>query len=62
MGKTRVGIIFGGRSAEHEVSLQSAKNIFDALDKERFDVSLIGVDKLHGPRPSPIPMMQVHAS
>ena len=45
MGKTRVGIIFGGRSAEHEVSLQSAKNIFDALDKERFDVSLIGVDK-----------------
>ncbi len=45
MGKTRVGIIFGGRSAEHEVSLQSAKNILDALDKERFDVSLIGVDK-----------------
>lgn len=45
MSKTRVGIIFGGRSAEHEVSLQSAKNILDALDKERFDVSLIGVDK-----------------
>ena len=45
MGKTRVGIIFGGRSAEHEVSLQSAKNILDALDKERFDVSLIGIDK-----------------
>lgn len=45
MGKTRVGIIFGGRSAEHEVSLQSAKNILDAMDKERFDVSLIGIDK-----------------
>lgn len=45
MGKTRVGIIFGGRSAEHEVSLQSAKNILDALDKERFEVSLIGIDK-----------------
>ena len=45
MGKTRVGIIFGGRSAEHEVSLQSAKNILDALDKGRFDVSLIGIDK-----------------
>lgn len=45
MGKTRVGIIFGGRSAEHEVSLQSAKNILDALDKERFAVSLIGIDK-----------------
>ena len=45
MSKTRVGIIFGGRSAEHEVSLQSAKNILDALDKDRFDVSLIGIDK-----------------
>lgn len=45
MGKTRVGIIFGGRSAEHEVSLQSAKNIVDALDKQRYDVTLIGIDK-----------------
>ena len=45
MGKTRVGIIFGGRSAEHEVSLQSAKNILDALDKDRFEVTLIGIDK-----------------
>jgi D-alanine-D-alanine ligase len=45
MGKTRVGIIFGGRSAEHEVSLQSAKNILDALDTARFEVTLIGIDK-----------------
>lgn len=45
MGKTRVGIIFGGCSAEHDVSLQSAKNIVDALDKQRFDVALIGIDK-----------------
>ena len=45
MGKIRVGIIFGGRSAEHEVSLQSAKNILDALDKDRFEVTLIGIDK-----------------
>lgn len=45
MGKTRVGIIFGGRSAEHEVSLQSAKNIVDALDRTRFEVTLIGIDK-----------------
>lgn len=35
MGKLRVGVIFGGRSAEHEVSLQSAKNIVDALDRSR---------------------------
>ncbi len=45
MGKIRVGLIFGGRSAEHEVSLQSARNIVDALDPDRFDVTLIGIDK-----------------
>lgn len=45
MGKLRVGVIFGGRSAEHEVSLQSAKNIVDALDRERFEPVLIGIDK-----------------
>lgn len=45
MGKTRVGIIFGGKSAEHEVSLQSARNILNALDSERFEAVLIGADK-----------------
>lgn len=45
MSKLRVGIIFGGRSAEHEVSLQSAKNIVDALDRSRFEPMLIGIDK-----------------
>lgn len=45
MGKVRVGIIFGGRSAEHEVSLQSARNIVDALDRTRFEPILIGIDK-----------------
>ncbi|MFW0757280.1 D-alanine--D-alanine ligase [Pseudomonas sp. H11T01] len=45
MSKLRVGIIFGGRSAEHEVSLQSAKNIVDALDRSRFEPLLIGIDK-----------------
>jgi D-alanine-D-alanine ligase len=43
--KLRVGIIFGGKSGEHEVSLQSAKNIYDALDRDRFEPVLIGVDK-----------------
>src|ERR1700731_2076701 len=43
--KIRVGILFGGRSAEHEVSLQSAKNIIDAIDKNKYDVVLIGIDK-----------------
>lgn len=45
MEKKRVGIIFGGKSAEHEVSLQSAKNVIDAIDKDRYDVLLIGIDK-----------------
>lgn len=45
MDKLRVGIVFGGKSAEHEVSLQSAKNIVDAIDKNRFEVVLLGIDK-----------------
>ena len=43
--KTRVGILFGGKSAEHEVSLQSAKNVIDAIDRDKYDVILIGIDK-----------------
>ncbi len=45
MAKLRVGVVFGGKSAEHEVSLQSAKNIVEAMDKTRFDVVLLGIDK-----------------
>ena len=43
--KTRVGLLFGGRSAEHEVSLQSARNVIDAIDKEKYEIVLIGLDK-----------------
>ena len=43
--KIRVGILFGGKSAEHEVSLQSAKNVADAIDRSKYDVTLIGIDK-----------------
>lgn len=43
--KIKVGIIFGGKSAEHEVSLQSAKNVIDALDKNKYEAVLIGIDK-----------------
>src|SRR2546430_12171912 len=46
--KIRVGILFGGRSAEHDVSLQSAKNIVDAIDKNKYEVVLIGIDKNGG--------------
>lgn len=43
--KIRVGILFGGRSAEHEVSIQSAKNVYEALDKAIYDPVLIGISK-----------------
>ncbi len=45
MKKLRVGILFGGRSAEHEVSIQSARNVFEALDKEKYEPVLIGITK-----------------
>ncbi|MGJ8525468.1 D-alanine--D-alanine ligase A [Halomonadaceae bacterium LMG 33818] len=47
MTKTRIGLIFGGKSTEHEVSLQSARNIYDALDRSRYEIVLIGIDR-HG--------------
>src|SRR5256885_4638774 len=43
--KIRVGIVFGGRSAEHEVALQSAKTIIEAIDTNKYEVVLIGIDK-----------------
>jgi len=43
--KVRVGVVFGGRSAEHEVSLQSARNVIEALDPEKYESILIGVDR-----------------
>ncbi len=41
--KIRVGVLFGGRSAEHEVSLVSAASVIGALDRERYDVLPIGI-------------------
>lgn len=43
--KINVAILFGGKSAEHEVSLQSAKNVIEAIDKEKYNPILIGIDK-----------------
>lgn len=43
--KKKVLIIFGGRSAEHEVSLRSGKNIFLATDKQKYQVNLIAISK-----------------
>jgi len=44
--KKTVAIVFGGQSSEHEVSLQSARNVINAIDRDSYDVTLIGVDKL----------------
>jgi len=46
--KIRVGILFGGRSAEHEVSIQSAKNVYEALDAGKHEPVMIGITKKGG--------------
>ncbi|MBC7457521.1 MAG: D-alanine--D-alanine ligase, partial [Bdellovibrionaceae bacterium] len=43
--KKKILLIFGGRSSEHEVSMNSAKNIFKAIDKSKFDITLSGISK-----------------
>src|ERR1700692_1111364 len=56
--KTRVAVIYGGRSGEHEVSLRSAKSIIDAMDPEKYKVLhfLISKEGKWSPRPiSPEP-------
>lgn len=43
--RIRVALIFGGKSGEHEVSLASARSVANTLDKNKYDVSLIGITK-----------------
>ncbi len=45
MKKLRVGVLFGGRSGEHEVSLLSAASVLNAIDKDRYEVVPIGITK-----------------
>jgi D-alanine-D-alanine ligase len=45
MKKIRVGILFGGRSGEHEVSLLSAASVFNAIDQDKYEVVPIGITK-----------------
>lgn len=45
MGKLRVGLLFGGRSVEHEVSIASATSILRALDPARYEVLLVGIGR-----------------
>ena len=43
--KLRVAVLFGGKSAEHEISLISARNIVEAMDKKKYQIVAIGIDK-----------------
>ena len=43
--KLRVGVIFGGRSSEHEISLRSARSVIEAIDRRKFEVVPIAIDK-----------------
>src|SRR5262245_47874873 len=43
MKKIRLGVIFGGRSGEHEVSLRSAESILQSVDRSKYDVVPIGI-------------------
>lgn len=45
MNKKRIGIVFGGRNTEHEVSLKSARSVMEALDKEKYEVIPLGITK-----------------
>lgn len=42
--KLRVGLVFGGRSGEHEISLRSARSVVHAIDRSKYDITLIGID------------------
>jgi D-alanine-D-alanine ligase len=46
--KIRVAVLCGGKSAEHEISLQSAQNVVAALDKNKYEVTVIGINKAGG--------------
>lgn len=45
MAKLKVCVIFGGKSPEHDISLKSAKSVIGIMDKEKYDLSLIGITK-----------------
>ena len=58
MAKIRVGLIYGGRSGEHEVSVLSANSVITAINKEKYAVYPVGITKegrwLPGRSPAPL--------
>ena len=45
MSKTRVLLLFGGQSAEHEISVISARSVYAAIDASRYEVILVGISR-----------------
>ncbi|MGI6108654.1 MAG: D-alanine--D-alanine ligase family protein [Eubacteriaceae bacterium] len=45
MNKTRIGLVFGGQSGEHEVSCVSASNVYKAIDQNKYEIIPIGIKK-----------------
>lgn len=43
--KLKIGVLFGGKSAEHEVSISSAKNVIKALDKKKYQITPVKINK-----------------
>jgi len=48
VAKPRVGVLFGGRSGEHPISIRSSRYVVDSLDRDRFELVLIGIDRSGG--------------
>lgn len=45
MSKLRLGLIFGGRSQEHEISIMSARSVYQAADKDKYDLIPFAISK-----------------
>ncbi|HEY8560637.1 MAG TPA: D-alanine--D-alanine ligase family protein [Pyrinomonadaceae bacterium] len=45
MDKIKIGVVFGGRSGEHEISIRSAKSVIDQIDKDKYEVVPIAITK-----------------
>jgi D-alanine-D-alanine ligase len=45
VAKTRVGVVFGGRSGEHPISIRSSRYVVDSLDRARYELVLVGIDR-----------------
>lgn len=47
-GRCRVAVLFGGRSGEHPISIRSSRYVVDSLDRQRFELVLVGIDRRGG--------------